>query len=252
MLARMWSRQEGSGLPLMARFLAQRLRDRLSPHGLLVSVSGPDGSGKTTVIDLALAQLRQIYGPDAVEYHHFRPSMLPRIAQMAKAAGAVGTVDADYSRPHRARSSGVAGSLLRLGYYGMDYVLGYLRVIRPALTKRRIVLFDRYYYDMICDPGRSRIELPRWYLRAMARLLPLPDLAFFVKVAPDLAHGRKPELTRDEIAALNTRYGDLVRRGWMIEIENEGPAEQAATAIVDRIVAHRGRAAWQTLGKACR
>lgn len=247
MLARMWRRQERSGLLLMARFLAERLRNRLSPHGLLVSVSGPDGSGKTTVIDLALARLRQIYGVDAVEYHHFRPSMLPRIAHMAKAAGAVGKVDADYSRPHRARPSGVFGSLVRLSYYGMDYVLGYLRVVRPALMDRKVILFDRYYYDMICDPGRSRIRLPRWCLRAMARLLPLPAVAFFIQVAPEVAHARKPELTREQIAALNLHYGDLVRRGWMVEIGNDGSAEQAAAAIVDHIVAHRGKAAWRAL-----
>ena len=247
MLARMWGRQDTNGLASTARFIGERLRNRLSPHGLLVSVSGPDGSGKTTVIDLALAELRQIYGTDSVDYHHFRPSVLPRIAEVARAAGGTDKVDTDYARPHRARPSGVAGSLARLSYYGMDYVLGYFRVIRPALTDRRVVLFDRYYHDMICDPGRSRVRLPRWCLRAAASLLPRPGIAFFVKVAPEVAYARKAELAVDQIADLNRRYGDLVRRRWMVEIGNHGPAEEAAAAIVDHIVALRGKSAWRAL-----
>ncbi|WP_339760460.1 hypothetical protein [uncultured Hoeflea sp.] len=252
MLAGMARRRGVAGLPLMARFLAERLRNRISPHGFLVSVSGPDGSGKTTVIDLVLEQLRQIYGADSVEYHHFRPSVLPRIAEMAMATGAAGKIDDDYSRPHRARPSGPGGSLARLGYYGLDYVLGYVHVVRPALTDRKIVLFDRYYHDMICDPGRSRIRLPDRCLRAAGRLLPLPRLAFFIKVAAKAAHLRKQELSVDQIAALNRRYGDLVRRGWMIEIGNSEAPDRAAAAIVGHILELREAAAERALKVASR
>ena len=252
MLLRMWSGRRAGGLSLMARFLLARLRQRLRPHGLLVSVSGPDGSGKTTVIDLVLAQLRQSAGADSVAYFHFRPKVLPRIAEIAKVTKAVSEVDTDYSRPHRASPSGWAGSLARLGYYGMDYVLGYAHVVRPALMDRKIVLFDRYFHDMICDPGRSRIGLRAWCLRTAGRLLPQPRFAFFIHVSPEVAHARKQELTREQIATLNLRYRDLVRRGWMIEISNMETAEQAAAAIVDCIFAHYDRRARRALGMASR
>lgn len=243
-------RQRTGRLSLMARFLWQRIRNRVRPHGLLLSVSGPDGSGKTTVIDLALAELRQLYGENGVRYHHFRPTVLPRIAEMAKAGGALDKVDADYAQPHRAAPSGFAGSLVRLGYYAMDYLVGYVRLVHPALKDRRIVLFDRYYHDMICDPGRSRIRLPDWCLRAVGRVLSLPRFSFFIRVAPEVARRRKQELSVEQISDLNRRYGDLVRRGWMIQVENEGPPELAARAIVDRVVDHYGAAARRTLTEA--
>lgn len=247
LIARMWSRQEGFGLPLMTRFIMERLRNRLRPHGTFLSVSGPDGSGKTTVIELVLAQLRQIYGADAVEYYHFRPTVLPRIAEVAKAAGAMEKVDMDYARPHRSAPSGLFGSLARLAWYGLDYFGGYFRMIRPALVDRKVVLYDRYYYDMICDPGRSRVRLPAAILRAVGRLLPLPAFAFFIRVAPEIAHARKQELTQEQIRTLNLRYDDLARRGWLIAVDNDGAPEQAAAAIVDHIIVQKDEAARRAL-----
>lgn len=252
MFARMWRRRKKGASLLMARFVAERVRNRWRPHGLLVSVSGPDGSGKTTVIDLALAQLRQCYGADSVEYHHFRPTFLPRIAEVAKATGAVRAVDTDYGRPHRTEPSGFLGSMTRLSYYALDYALGYFRAVRPSLINRKIVVFDRYYYDMICDPRRSRVRLPGWYLRMVGHLLPLPRFAFFIRVLPEVAYARKQELTRERISGLNDAYGDLVRRGWMIEIDNNGPAERAAAEIVNHIVDHYDAAARRQLKVAAR
>jgi thymidylate kinase len=238
-LARLWAGQGLAALPRSLRFAGFRLRDRLRPHGVFLSVSGPDGSGKTTVIEMVVTQLQAIYGDDAVHYAHFRPTMLPRIAEVAKKARAVETVDENYDRPHRAKPSGLAGSAARLAYYWLDYMGGYFRSVRPVLKRREVMLFDRYYYDMIADGFRSRIALPLPLLLAMGRILPLPDFAFFIRVDAQEIHRRKQELTMERIVALNDRYGDLVRRGWLSAVDNNGAPEEAAAAIVDRIVADR-------------
>ena len=44
-------------------------------------------------------------------------------------------------------------------YYSIDYVFGYILKIRPILNRRNIVIFDRYYTDVIADSRRSRIFL---------------------------------------------------------------------------------------------
>ncbi|TDE33711.1 hypothetical protein [Antarcticimicrobium sediminis] len=238
-LLRLWAAQGAGALGRSGRFLGYRLRDRLHPHGVFLSVSGPDGSGKTTVIDLVITQLRAIYGDDAVHYAHFRPTMLPRIAEVAKKAHAVETVDDNYDQPHRAKPSGLAGSTARLVYYWLDYMGGYSHSVRPVLKRREVMLFDRYYFDMIADSFRSRIALPMPLLLAMGRILPLPKYAFFIHVKPAEIHRRKQELTKERIVALNARYGDLVRRGWLIEVDNNGAPEETAAAIVDHIVADR-------------
>lgn len=236
-LARLWAAQGVSAVSRSFRFVGFRLRDLFRPNGVFLSVSGPDGSGKTTVTDMVIEQLGAIYGEDAVHYAHFRPTMLPRIAEVAKKARAIEAVDKNYDRPHRAKPSGLVGSLARLAYYWLDYLVGYYRSVLPVLKRREVMLFDRYYYDMIADSFRSRIALPMPALLTMGHVLPLPSHAFFIQVDPDEIHRRKQELTLDRIIELNGRYEDLVQRGWLIRIDNNGAPEDAAAAIVDRIVA---------------
>lgn len=239
LLVKMLVRNGPWGIGHAARFLTHRLRNLIRPKGVFLSVSGPDGSGKTTVIDAVIAQLRTTYGSDSVVYRHFRPAALPRIADVVKAAHAIEKVDADYSNPHRAKPSGFLGSLVRLGYYYSDYLIGYFRSVRPVLLRRQITLFDRYYYDMICDPGRSRIRLPYWILRLAGLLLPLPRYAFFIHVDADEIYRRKQELSLERIKELNGRYLGLVRSGLLRQIDNDGPFEQAASEIVDTIIKDR-------------
>jgi len=238
-LSRLWAGQGVAAIPGSLRFLAFRLRDRLRPDGVFLSVSGPDGSGKTTVIDMVLAQMGAIYGEDALNYAHFRPTMLPRLAEVAQKARAIESVDENYDQPHRAKPSGMAGSIARLIYYWLDYMGGYFRGVHPVLRRREVMLFDRYYFDMIADSLRSRIVLPQPLMRIMGRLLPLPRYAFFLRVDPEEIHRRKQELTLDRIIELNDHYEDLVGRNWLIPIDNDGAPENAAAAIVDCIVADR-------------
>ena len=236
-LAMLSARLTPHGLMGPLAFLAYRLRDQIQKRGMFLSISGPDGAGKTTVIDMVVAQLEAIYGPGKITYAHFRPTVLPRLAEVAKKAHAVETVDENYAEPHRAKPSGPVGSLARLGYYWLDYFGGYLRSVRPVLKRREVMLFDRYYYDMIADSFRSRIDLPMPMLRSVGRLLPLPEHAFFIEVDAQEIHRRKQELTMERIVALNARYGDLADRGWLTRIDNNSAPEVAAAAIIDHIVA---------------
>ena len=238
-LLRLWRAQGVSALLRSLKFAYFRLRDVLRPHGVFLSISGPDGSGKTTVIERVIEQLEMIYGKNSVHYAHFRPTVLPRIAEVAKKARAIEAVDENYDRPHREKPSGLAGSSARLAYYWLDYLGGYYRRVLPVLRRRDVMLFDRYYYDMIADSFRSRIALPMPLLLAMGRLIPLPRHAFFIEVSPEEIHRRKQELTMDRIVELNARYGDLADLGWLIRIDNNCAPEQAAAAIVDQIVADR-------------
>jgi thymidylate kinase len=215
------------------------LKHSITPTGEFVSVSGPDGCGKTTVLELATEQLEKLFGAAPNNHGHFRPTVLPRIAQVAKRAGAIAAVDEDYASPHRGKPSGFIGSLFRFSYYLLDYLYGYFVKIRPALVRRELVIYDRYYFDMVADPGRSRIALPNWLRKAALSIIPLPHTAFFVHVPADVVRSRKQELPLEKIEKLKAAYLDMAASSRLLILENSGSAEAAAAKLVDTVIERR-------------
>lgn len=83
-------------------------------------------------------------------------------------------------------------------YYALDYVIGYACHIYPALVCSTLVIFDRYFDDILIDPARYRYAGPRAWVKMMAPLIPRPDLTFVLSASPEILETRKGELTRDE------------------------------------------------------
>lgn len=220
-------------------FFLYRLQCFVFPRGEFISVSGPDGSGKTTILAGAREQLEKLFGSRPENHGHFRPTALPRIAHIAKRAGAISTVDEDYAEPHRGKPSGFMGSLARFSYYLLDYLWGYFTKIRPALVRRELVIYDRYYFDMVADPGRSRISLPLWIRKLGLKILPLPNTAFFVHVRPEIVRSRKQELPLEKIKELNDAYLDMAKASSLLVLENDATAETAIAKLVDTVIERR-------------
>lgn len=174
-----------------------RFRRYLNPPGSVVAILGVDGAGKSTVINSILPALNAATH-NAVVVQHLRPELLPPLARLkGKKSVQTGPV----LEPHGSSPSGTIGSLLRLSYLTLNYVLGYWLWTRPKIAKRpAVVLFDRYAYDMAIDPRRFRIQLSPALIRLFARLAPKPDLIFCLHGAPEVLAARKQELPVEEVA----------------------------------------------------
>ena len=81
-------------------------------------------------------------------------------------------VDKDYSNPHRGGKTGRLSSLVRLFYYIFDYIYGYRKIVKPVLFRRGVVIFDRYYTDIVADSKRSRINIPYKVIMSLKFLIP--------------------------------------------------------------------------------
>jgi thymidylate kinase len=177
--------------------LVRRLR---RPRISMLAVVGPDGAGKSTFIELLHHRLCDVMVKDApdVRILHFRPNLIPNIRRLFGGKNYDATKE-EFTSPHRAPPAGGLSSFFRLAYYWFDYFVGYWLQIRRRCVAGSIFIFDRYCYDFIVDPRRSRIGLPAWIAGVFVGLTPRPDTVFFLNCDADTIYKRKQELPLNEI-----------------------------------------------------
>lgn len=166
--------------------------------GYVIAVEGTDGSGKSFIINSIMPVLNEAFH-NGVVYNHLRPNAIPDLGvvlgKKKKEDEAVICTD-----PHGQKQSGLIGSLIRWGYYMIDYTFGYLKKVWPQIhTKSKVFIFDRYYYEYYLDQKRSRTNLPQWIIRFGELFLPNPDLILCLGGDPVKIYDRKPETSLYEV-----------------------------------------------------
>ena len=206
-----------------------------SNTGFSVGFTGPDGSGKTTVIDQILERLAPVFRL-AHKYYHFRPTLFGNLGEVAHSAGLKKEVDRDYSKPHRGGKAGALSSFARLLYYSLDYIVGYFVKVKSVIRITRVVIFDRYYTDIICDSRRSRIYLNYKFLYWFGKLF-IPSLNYNILLTArsETILARKRELDEEGIRRINERIDYLADKKGYKKILNEQTPEVAVAEILNYI-----------------
>ncbi len=219
----------------MCHFLWSFIVNYFRGTGFCIGFTGPDGSGKTTVINLMIDQLGDVFRKAHV-YFHFRPALFGNLGEVAHSAGIKKEVDRNYSDPHRGGKTGLFSSLARLGYYSVDYIVGYFVKIKPVIRITRLAIFDRYFTDIICDSRRSRIYLPPKFLNVWRKIF-IPSLDYNILLTADTETilQRKQELDSEGIEAINAKINFLAGKKGYYKIMNDGTPQEAVAQIL-RIV----------------
>jgi len=212
---------------------------------MLITISGLDGAGKSTLIERLQAGLER-RGRRVVVRHmnddigvyawlrSARDALLPAAARRSgrahrQAAGAP-------SLARRLRNAIIWNKVWRHLLYLVDLCvfLGYRLYLERA--RRQILIMDRYFYDTLVDVADGR----RWgLLRLLARLTPTPDLPIFLDTSPEEAYRRKAEYP---LAYQRTRWTAYQRvRPWVrtaVTLSNADLQSASATLhglVMDRI-----------------
>jgi thymidylate kinase len=179
-----------------------RVIDRLlRPTGLSIAFLGPDGCGKSSVIDRLQHELRDVFR--RVDYQHLRPRPAARTGHSSRAP----VLD-----PHAQLPRGTSGSIAKLIHFWASYVIGALLWTFPRRVSSTLVIFDRYYHDIVADPRRYRYGAPLIWARLLGRLVPQPELIFVLDASPEVVQARKQEVSFPESVRQREAYLDLARQ----------------------------------------
>lgn len=200
------------------------------------AVLAPDGAGKTTFLDSLIEKLNYYYVNDLKDgkfhIYHFRPSILPNLGEVGEKAGVM-EQDKDFTNPHRNKPANPISSFFRIAYYTLDYIIGWQKFIRDDVRRDRYSVFDRYSYDLIVDPQRTRLRLPRFIRRFFVWLTPRPGVVFILTADADVIYQRKQELTKEEIKRQLIEYDKLSKKSKRFKVidAEQSPGEMSDIAL---------------------
>jgi thymidylate kinase len=199
----------------------------LRPEGLNVVFLGPDGAGKSSVVDAVGPALAGAFSRWTCL--GFAPPVL---------RGLVRPEPRKTDQPHALPARSFLTSLLRATYWIVYYTFRY-PVLRLALARSTLVLNDRDFLDIFVDQKRYRYGGPLWLLRLIWRLTPKPDLIILLDAPADVLQARKQEVSLEETTRQRNAYAALVRslgNGRIVDAAQ--PLQGVTNDVCDVIVQH--------------
>jgi thymidylate kinase len=188
-------------------YFTDTIRENFFRKGFIITFSGVDGAGKSTVIENVKHQIEKKYRRKVVVLRH-RPSLLPMLTAL-KHGRTAAELQAASRLPRQGTNKSTLSSLLRFGYYYADYLLGQFIVQARYVLRGYVVLYDRYYFDFINDGKRSNIILPGWFTKFGYTFLLKPSYNFFLYADAETILKRKKEMDAITISTLTQQYLDL-------------------------------------------
>ncbi|GAA2487806.1 thymidylate kinase [Winogradskya humida] len=176
----------------------------LRTRGVVVAMVGTDGSGKSTVAGSLSDRLRRSGFSTGSAYFGMARGNLPGVALARRLLGvgstAPSTAPAGEKRQDHPRVRQAAA-----WFYAGEYVWRYLSTVAPAVARRRVVIADRWVYDLRESPWPGSRAA-----RVAELLVPAPDVLVLPDAPADLIHRRKPERALEEQRAQQERYRRLL------------------------------------------
>jgi thymidylate kinase len=166
------------------------------PSGLLLAVMGVDGAGKSTLLAELGRQAANCFRRQLSL--HWHPTLR---------GGNPPNTD-----PHGQPVRGSALSVVYLLMHLLDCWTAYALQVRPVLARSGLVLFDRYFHDVLVDPKRYRYGGPMAIARAICALCPKPHLVLALDASESIVRARKDEVSEEERSRQRQQYLALANR----------------------------------------
>ena len=194
------------------------------PAGLHLAVLGPDGVGKSTLLERLGPMLEKPFFRRQLLFH-FRPKVFGRSDE--------GTPVTD---PHGQRPRGWLASWAKLIFYFFDQLLGFVLKVLPAKMRNELIIFCRDFDDVLIDPRRYRFSRAGWLARCLRWFLPRAELTILMDAEPEQIVARKAELPLEELRRQRLALRDLAARNPRYVVVPAAPTPDAVARTACREV----------------
>lgn len=210
------------------RITPQLVRDVFAPPeqhaGMLISIVGFDGSGKTTQLEAVAAEMRA-RGREVV--------VTKQPTDWYRELGEVRTF-------HDAGGSAATARVLAL-LAAADRLRHIHEVVTPALRRGAVVLCDRYVYATYGVFIHRGVDAA--FLTTINQGVPRPDFAFYLKMSPEQLASRLrardgnalqfEERSLDRIASITRTYDEMAEE--LLTVDGSLPPEVVTDALLRTI-----------------
>jgi thymidylate kinase len=210
--------------------LALKLDRIRRPNGLRVVLLGPDGAGKSSIVQALESSPLGVF--NRTECRGFAPKMFHRL---------LGRRHGPTDQPHALAPRSAPASILRAGYW-LAYQFAEHITSRIDLARSTLILYDRHFVDILVDQQRYRYGGPRWLLSMIWWIMPKPDLILLLDAPAEVLHQRKQELSLAETDRQRRQYLALVqglKNGHVVDARQ--PIEDVVSEVSSLLVAHLAR-----------
>jgi thymidylate kinase len=197
---------------------------------VLITFSGLDGSGKSTLIDWLRATLESenrsvtvFHMNDHVGVHAYLRRLRDFVVGNGKRPGAIaanGWEDLGSRQPsgapvslrrlvRRLRYRIVWNKTFRRLVYPLDLLVFLLYRLYVERLNKRVLIMDRYFYDTLVDVSTERTRL---WTRLLERLTPTPTVAVLLDITPEESFARKAEYSVEYLRRRWIGYKKVFRR----------------------------------------
>ncbi|RMD92649.1 MAG: hypothetical protein D6814_16615 [Calditrichaeota bacterium] len=233
---------------LLIRLRRIKIKFMGKPRGVLIAFIGPDGAGKSSTIR-------------AVQHYLHRVGFNTRTAYMGPWGGSIFNFKErlkwlnldpyreDYKAYYAGRLKQKPGPLkgrkkLKLQvrsalYYFLLMIEMYARWwtrVLPHLREGRVVLADRYIYDMLVGYKSRPMDYQEGIRTALCNAFPRPDIGILLSASPEVIFARKPQLNRRHLQLIYPVYQQVASRYGFLTLETDQSLEATVRAFSRQVI----------------
>ncbi len=216
-------------------------------RGLVIAFIGPDGAGKSTTIAAIQEYLNRLglnthvayLGPWGGSLFHFKERLkwlnVDPYREDYKAYYAGKLKEKPGPLPLHKQIKLTVRSAIYYPLLMIEMAARWWVRVLPRLREGRVVLADRYIYDMLVGyksrPMDYQVGVRRW----LCRLYPRPDFGVLLDADPEVIYARKPQLHASHLTLIRPLYRQVADEYGFVILDTGTSVEATVQAFAERL-----------------